>query len=1552
MVKVRRAGSLRSLGMEQSSQSGILSHSSEMDRGARMAVLRTGIERALDELASQEEGMRFQGLAVVLGKKRWPELIARQRKKDLGLDAYAPPSLTPERIGKGLAASITPTLRKISADAKSAKQNFPDLRMLLFVTSAKVANADRKRWEEAIQKDHGLELHIIEREEIITLMMSPANASLCASFLHLDIDTEPQVADLVERTGRAADAVTRTWAGRTRGHPLIALTAVRLEQNGAESTDVLSLEQIDQALSQSRRIVLEGPAGSGKTTTLIQLARHVRAAGIPFIVELPAWTSSRRGILEYIVGMPAFQTEGLTAADLARVQQNRPFLLLLNGWNEIAESSSEQADHALRELERDFPSAGIIVATRTHHLTPPLPGALRLRLMRLRRVQRADYLTARLGAKGDELRSRIDADRSLDELTRRPFILSGVASLFEAGAEIPSTKIGILDQVPLLHERREEHRNALQATPIFGRQLDYLEGLAIEMTRRGAVALPEADARAVVSAVARQLADRGQIGVVGASAVLATLTAHHVLDRVDYPRTAFQFEHQQLQEYYGALDLRARLLDLLDDDHDTTGRFTADYVNNPAWAEPLRMIAETFAEETGDGETDRRNTRAGGKLVAMAIAVDLVFAGELAQLCGAAVWNEVRAAVGERFRAVHAIRVGNFRQYALAAMLASGADDFADIIVPVLSGQDQQTRIRTYQLWPEIQVSTLGPNWREQVRGWSEEARIDFVSELLHHRVDGEIADLAAEDNSIAVKKAAASGLMWTGSDDALTRVLGSMDARAFEDVARKNADRMPAALRQRTIAAMRNFIESATDHLARLWTALKLIEFGETGLDGVVKDSMAALSGDVMRDLGARSIHPAFEYLRETDPAWLSEWVTVRVAEGVLYEHEYWLPFATAIPDSLVETYLQRLETEDLKTARLEGMIAVITARADAKFAARVFAKLRELRRKVDAEPGVQHEFEWQVTNQLEAVFRRLPDDVAAAGVISSVTRGDALDIKIAAELLSRVARSDVEPLRIANDDLKARLRAYLKSSVDVVLRQNDFNGEQKANLASSIAQVGRPEDIADLATLIRADIERMRRGQAARAAGDRGPLGNGGCMSYAGWHIAAVTRLDPAGAEQLLIELLHEAEYRSDAAAAMARDFLAKPKSLGDRTLRYDLMWAAREGRIPPPSDDQRRTRFAAALNAELRRVLEQSQAGKPAAGLREVAKALAAVDGRGSAAAVLNAIAMPRRWDEYTCVDAAESLLMAGVVLPATTVFTLVDSILQRTEMWMQDSERYLMLRILTLCPFVDDTAAGIAKMRDVLDKRRLRGYEPCELVTALGESRSENAMDLLYELASDATTFERCEGNFINAFAALDTPRSCEVLMGFVDPDVRGIATTRRLNSEDALVTRLTELARWRPTTAAHLLKLCGRELPELHRQVLSKVMDRLGTPEALAANLSLMDDAKRPPVPKGVWEQVTTAVVERRPYGQSPNVFTEHARASNELRVRLFGMATKDEKRRKCALMLLGQIEKWRLRHGRPMGEPRHPDLASGQPWPPEEPGLAREEVSVPDKASL
>src|SRR5439155_3114725 len=99
-----------------------------------------------------------------------------------------------------------------------------------------------------------------------------------------------------------------------------------------------------------------------------------------------------------------------------------------------------------------------------------------------------------------------------------------------------------------------------------------------------------------------------------------------------------------------------------------------------------------------------------------------------------------------------------------------------------------------------------------------------------------------------------------------------------------------------------------------------------------------------------------------------------------------------------------------------------------------------------------------------------------------------------------------------------------------------------------------------------------------------------------------------------------------------------------------------------------------------------------GKLAPRMKELAKALAAIDGRGSAAEVLELIAIPGQWDQYTRLDAAELLLMAGVVLPAATAFALVDSVLERTEKWMQDSDKYLLRRILALAPSLTTLRQG--------------------------------------------------------------------------------------------------------------------------------------------------------------------------------------------------------------------------------------------------------------------
>ena len=129
-----------------------------------MTVSRTDIEKALDELISNEEGMKFQGLGVILAKQRWPELIACERKNDLGLDAYASASLAEDRTGKGLLCSVTATLTKIKYDATKIREHFDDVHILIFATPQKVTNKKAENWAPKIHEEFGYKLIVVSRE--------------------------------------------------------------------------------------------------------------------------------------------------------------------------------------------------------------------------------------------------------------------------------------------------------------------------------------------------------------------------------------------------------------------------------------------------------------------------------------------------------------------------------------------------------------------------------------------------------------------------------------------------------------------------------------------------------------------------------------------------------------------------------------------------------------------------------------------------------------------------------------------------------------------------------------------------------------------------------------------------------------------------------------------------------------------------------------------------------------------------------------------------------------------------------------------------------------------------------------------------------------------------------------------------------------------------------------------------------------------------------------------------------------------------------------------
>ena len=1509
-----------------------------------MAILRSDIERALDELTSYEEGKRFQSLAVVLAKKRWPDLIACEYKKDMGADALARAPFAAKVEGKFLACSTTPSITKVRSDAEKVKASFKNITKMIFATSSRVSNKQGEAWVEAIRKEFSYDLTIISREDIVTSLMDPENASLLSSHLGIHVDIEATLAALVERVKEAAAEVTVDWSQRLAGRPLLRLRARRLDPKGGDSAEVLQLSDIHSALLRGTRVVLEGPAGRGKTTTLIQLAEErVGAGGVSFLVDLTAWTTSGKGILEFIAGMRQFHAHSLDAVTLARVNTAEHFSFLLNGWNEIGESEFRHAESALRSLERDFPAAGIVVATRTHHIVPPLPGAVRARLLTLTRRERAGFLKARLDVRADQLRSKLDGDPVLDDLTRTPLFLSEVTSLFEADEPIPSTKIGVLAAVIRLVEQSDEHRNPLQQPPLAGRSGDYLGELATKMTAQGGVSISDEGARPAVTAVGTALRDSGQISTVPEpGSVLGTLCAHHVLERQDYPEVAFRFEHQQFQEFYAAVGIGKHLFEVLAEaDEEKRREFTRLYVNEPAWAEPLRLLADNIRGRSG-GTSGTRAVEAGTLLLTMALSVDPVLAAKLARLCGPHVWNQVRTAVSDRLRSLYAASDVSWRNYALAGMLASGSDDFKDIIEPLVSSDDQQASLGTYRRWDEFHVSSLGPSWRDTVGSWKETARATFVSELLHHRYVPEVAIFALADPSAKVKGAAIQSLAWIGAEEDVAQFLDSLDGPTFDSVVeRLDPKFVPRPIRARAIAVLQQRRAKATDPLARLSALLRTFEMGAPKEVDDIKEDLDSVTGKIDEHQAYYVIKPALQIVRETDAPWTSAWVAEKIAGGSL-RHESWHNMITAVPEGLRQVLLRRLETEDLKHTHLDSIIAVLAAGADGSMADRAFAKLCDLRRTIADAPDQRHECERAIESQLETLLRALPASISVAGISDRFSKdAKKIELDVVTRLFSSAASPDLDLRDQIVLKLRDRFRAYLKDALPFVLQQDDFWGELKANVGSVLASVGAPEDMAEMRDLIRADIERVRRGRAARARGDCGDLVNGAHTSYAPWHIRVAVKLDPAGSDALLLDLLNEPEYERHVATELPRLVAPPPAQDGlFRKVDYSRIWNARAGTREEPHKE-RRKRYAAALRSRITAIRKERSGAEQKRSydsrLRILGVALAAIDSHGSADLVLEVMSFPDEWDNYPRVEAFGTLLFNGVILPTDRTLTLLDPFLERCRKHgvygMQQQDQGLLQRYLCLLPFIDDPAKGIERMRQLISELQLSGYRLREVVEALSYCRCDQALPFLLELGSDKVCMEQLRDEWIDAVAVVDSPESRNLLLSFIDPELPGLPGEISLSRDDALVARLVELARRDRIVRQRLLQLCDSNFPPARRSLLAEVVGQLGDVDAISAGLSLIDDTVSMPVPHGILKQLEGAFVERRPHGENQATYTLEPLSSNVIRTKLFEMATEDERRKRSALRLLGQIEEWRLEHGRPVGEPRHPAFDSGEPWP-------------------
>jgi len=409
--------------------------------------------------------------------------------------------------------------------------------------------------------------------------------------------------------------------------------------------------------------------------------------------------------------------------------------------------------------------------------------------------------------------------------------------------------------------------------------------------------------------------------------------------------------------------------------------------------------------------------------------------------------------------------------------------------------------------------------------------------------------------------------------------------------------------------------------------------------------------------------------------------------------------------------------------------------------------------------------------------------------------------------------------------------------------------------------------------------------------------------------------------------------------------------------RSKDFSVVWKARTGEAESIFVEPRRAEIAAVLRRHIETLVAERAAEPQPAGLngrlKHLAFVLAELDGQASVELVLEILSYPqiepsrlRRhrasaqpvylYDAWPRIHGLEALLMQGAVLPSEKTWEIVEPIIEhvRAHRW-NSQESSLMSHVVGIVLFTDDPSASIRRVRQLIEEKLLSMEGTRALTKALGHSRCPDAVALLRELANDNVRVQHLGDDWVDAIAQFDSQEARDLLLSFVDPTLPPLSNEPIRRHDGRLVRRLTELAQHDAAVRQRMFDLAQGNIPAAHALVLGKVLANLGTTDALLASLQLLRDDGAGGASYELHKNIEEAFVEHRPYPGSSNAVTMVPRSSNAIRNRLMEMVQNDPLRRRSAFALLNEIEKWRMWHGRPDGEPRSPKMEAGFLWPPE-----------------
>ncbi len=1284
-------------------------------------------------------------------------------------------------------------------------------------------------------------------------------------------------------------------------------TAIALTLAVGDLSDPVSTSALATALTTLEDFILIAPPGMGKTTTLFQIAEAVLENGnaSPIVVPLGDWSTDEASLLESVLKRQSFRE--ISEDDLRTAAAKPGVILLLDGWNELDSAARKRAAVQVERLQMELPELSLLISTRKQALDVPVDGT-RINVLPLSETQQMDIartLRADAGARIVDHAWRVAGVRDLVTI---PLYLTALLALSE-GTLFPTTKEEVLRRFVAVHEENYQHAQALvEVTHGFHQR--FLENLAVTATRVANTTIAETVARKSVSETDDALVAEGQItDRPQPNTVLEVLVSHHVLMRVG-DSAGYSFQHQQFQEWYASYSVERLMLESVDD-KESIEKLKADVLNQPAWEEAILFACERLARG------NQQQQEACGTAIIAAFAVDPTLAAEMIFRSTDAVWASVGPTILGLVTCWHT--PGKVDR-ALSFMISSGRPEFLEQVWQIIIDENDQAHPAALRTGRRFRPSLLGKDAARRLAALPLKTRQNVLQEIVFNSgMEG--LDLAAAvamaDPDPDVKATAVNALAFRRADRHVADVLRGADDKTFDLVVGRGL------IHDVTDEVVKSGLEAARDRLRRegasVYDKMQAIVYahGNRDLSEELVTLIAEMEIDQKQDRADNLIYIA----QKRFPRAVAEAILRRVREGRT------LPYSAKAlmvgsgfafeDDALLDIALG--------AGRYNGRAATAASVLGPQAVSRMIDRMFDDKKLICDASGKRDNVASDRYHSVQDLIGHTQTASLLAAIAARSAHVDNQDMVDLADLISRHLQGDNERRDPLNGAALATIAGFVEDWGKRLLVSPDSTRAQLASIATLARQAPSVRLLPLLKRLLDEDLRRWRAfKEQARADQYRGGTAtNEARMSWTLQYQRAFHAIGGPETAALMREYLPN-EYFGEAAARVLALQWTTANETSDEKHRWGGVDFSRveERRALRGADPTATSAEAEAIFSAIEPLISD--------GATEDTKKLAASLG-------IVAVRLPHGERDATIqkllsfvLRRSRAALLQNLVLSGESIdIELVKQGLEEMfevaikQRWIL-TDGYELKEWLRLLPFTNRPTEAFNVVLALPDNQRTPERLE-EMIAAYGVAPGDDAENVLFKLAEvDARLYEHpAWRDAVMRRGTLSAARQ------FVDLAANGVFNGKVDMRRWDLASQLGGLISEYPELRTHVYYMLQEGPTSQGLALLAQAVAENPDAEGLILLIKIEIEHKGSFMSWRTIEKVVTEHVAAENMKGAYNVLPVPA---TELRRKLLALTTNGGPT-DVAARCLNQIDKIRDDYGTPESEPRHPDLASGKPWP-------------------